>query len=228
MCKLELENIYDKKAEGAKIRSKCEWYQHGEKPTKFFLNLEKLKAINTTVRHLIDEGKDITDLKEINACICEFCKNLFKKNVSKSDSEKKSFLGSIALPNLTAKSFDIRESEITGKDLITALKIMPNGKSPGNDGLTKEFEEHFWDKLKFYFINSLKQSKIDDNLSISQRQAVIKLIEKKDRDKRFVKNWQPISLLNVDTKILSKLLAEKLKNVLPELTSSNQTAYVKN
>ena len=74
----------------------------------------------------------------------------------------------------------------------------------------------------------MKQSKIDGNLSISQREAAIKLIEKKDRDKRFVKNWQPISLLNIDTKILSKSLAEKLKNVLPELISSNQTAYVKN
>ena len=102
-----------------KIRSKCEWYQHGEKPTKFFLNLEKQKAINTTVRHLIDDDKDITDLKEINACICKFYKNLFKKNVSKSDSEKKSFLDSIALPNLTSKSFDICESQITETDLIT-------------------------------------------------------------------------------------------------------------
>ena len=75
---------------------------------------------------------------------------------------------------------------------------------------------------------SLKQSKIDGHLSISQRQAIIKLIAKKSRDKRFVKNWRPISLLNVDTKILSKSLAEKLKHVLPELISSNQTAYVKN
>ena len=228
LCKLELENIYDKKAEGAKIRSKCEWYQHGEKPTKFFLNLEKQKAINTTVRHLIDNDKDITDLKEINDCICKFYKNLFKNNVSKSDSERESFLNSIALPNLNSKSFDICESEITEKDLITALKSMPIGKSPGHDGLTKEFYEHFWDDLKFYFINSLKQSKIDGHLSISQRQAIIKLIAKKDRDKRFVKNWRPISLLNVDTKILSKSLAEKLKHVLPELISSNQTAYVKN
>ena len=203
MCNLELENVYDKKTEVAKIRSKCEWYQHGEKPKKFFLNLEKEKAINTTVRRLTDEVKDITDLKEINASICNFYKNLFKKSVSKSDSEKESFLDSIALPNLTSKSFDICESEITEKDLITALKSMPYGKSPGHDGLTKEFYEHFWDDLKFYFINSLKQSKIEGNLSISQRQAVIKLIAKKDRDKRFVKNWRPISLLNVDTKILS-------------------------
>ena len=81
MCKLELENIYDKKTEGAKLRSKCEWYQHGEKPTKFFLNLEKQKAINTTVRHLIDDAKDITDLKKINACICKF-KKVFLKRMS--------------------------------------------------------------------------------------------------------------------------------------------------
>ena len=57
LCKLELKNIYDRKAEGTKICSKCEWYQDGEKLTKFFLNLEKQRAINTTVRHLIDDAK---------------------------------------------------------------------------------------------------------------------------------------------------------------------------
>ena len=159
LCKLELKNIFDKKADGAKIRSKCEWYEHGGKLTKFFLNFEKQKAINATVRRLTDDDKDITDLKEINVCICKFYKNLFKKNVSKS------FLNSIALPSLTSKSVDICESKITEKDLVTALKSMPNGKSPGYDGLTKEFYEHFWNDLKFYFINSLKQSKI--NLKIT-------------------------------------------------------------
>ena len=114
------------------------------------------------------------------------------------------------------------------KDLITALKSMRIGKSPGHDGLTEEFYEHFWDDLKFYFINFLEQSKIDGQLSISQRQAIIKPIAKKDRDKRFVKNWLPITLLNVDTKILSKSLAEKRKHTLPELIPSNQTAFVKN
>ena len=47
---------------------------------------------------------------------------------------------------------------------------MPNGKSPGNDGLTKEFYEDFWEDLKFYFINSLKQSKIDGNLFLKDKQ----------------------------------------------------------
>ena len=113
--------------------TKYEWHKYGERPTKFFLNLEKLKAINATIRQLIDDEKDITALKEINVCICKVYKNLFKKKC---------------------------ESEITEKDLISALKSMPNSKSPRHVGLTKEFYEHSWDDLKFYFINSLKQSKL--------------------------------------------------------------------
>ena len=55
------------------------------------------------------------------------------------------------------------------------------------------------------------ETKEKGHLSISQRQAIIKLIGKKDGDKRFIKNWRPISLLNVDLKIISKALSEKLK-----------------
>ena len=65
-------------------------------------------------------------------------------------------------------------------------------------------------------------------LSISQRQAVIKLIEKNDRDKRYIKNWRPVSLLNVDEKIVSKAISNKLKTALSTLISSQQTAYVIN
>ena len=62
-----------------------------------------------------------------------------------------------------------------------------------------------------FFLKSLKQAREKGQLSIFQHQAIIKLIEKKDRDKRYIKNWRPISLLNVDTKIISKALA-KIKN----------------
>ena len=63
-----------------------------------------------------------------------------------------------------------------------------------------------------------------DNLT--QLQAVIKLIEKRDRDKRFIKNWRPISLLNTDTKLISKALAARVKQVLPSLVSFNQTVAI--
>ena len=64
--------------------------------------------------------------------------------------------------------------------------------------------------------------------STSQKQAVIKLIEKKNRDKRFIKNWRAISLLNIDVKLISKVLSNGIKNLLPKLISSNQNTYVTN
>ena len=70
------------------------------------------------------------------------------------------------------------------------------------------------------FVNSVKEAEEIGHLSTSQREAIIKLIEKKDRDKRFIKNWRPISLLNVDSKLISKALSEKLKEVLQDLISS--------
>ena len=66
------------------------------------------------------------------------------------------------------------------------------------------------------------------NRKITQRQAVIKLVEKKDKDKRFIKNWGPVSLLNVDYKIIPKVFSATLKKVPPFLILSQQTAYVAN
>ena len=53
-------------------------------------------------------------------------------------------------------------------------------------------------------MNSIMEAKVKKKLSTSQRQALIKQIEKKERDKRFIKNWHPISLLNVTIKLLLK------------------------
>ena len=73
---------------------------------------------------------------------------------------------------------------------------------------------------------SLKQAKLEGNLSISQRQGVIKLLEKKRQRQRYIKNWRPIFLLSADAKLLSKTLAAKLKPILPSIISSDQTVQV--
>ena len=65
---------------------------------------------------------------------------------------------------------------------------MQNNKSPGNDALTKEFFVTFWEDIKDTFLNSCRTARLKKELSTSQGQAVIKLIEKKDRDKSFIKN----------------------------------------
>ena len=225
-AKNELETIYSKISEGIRIRSKSDWYQYGEKSTKYFLNLEKQRAVNGTVRQIIHNDNEINNPVEIRNGLKTFYENLFKQKSSPLTSSLNSYLENIQLPLINNEMFLDCEKEFALDELFLSMKSMENGKTPGNDGITKEFYETFWDELKFAFIKSINQAKLTGELSISQRQAVIKLIEKKDRDKRFIKNWRPISLLNVDTKIISKAIALRLKNVLPSIISTNQTAYV--
>ena len=65
---------------------------------------------------------------------------------------------------------------------------MQSNKSPGNNGLTKEFFVTFWEDIKDAFSNSCRTAKLKKELSTQQRHAVIKLFEKKDKDKRFIKD----------------------------------------
>ena len=64
-------------------------------------------------------------------------------------------------------------------------------------------------------------------MSCSQKRAEITLIEKKGKDRTFIENWRPISLVNVDATIMSKLIASWIKNVLPGIIHYHQTGYVK-
>ena len=64
-------------------------------------------------------------------------------------------------------------------------------------------------------------------LSISQRRGIITLIPKADGDLSELSNWRPISLLNIDYKILTKALAKRIEKYLPKLINSDQTRFVK-
>ena len=75
-------------------------------------------------------------------------------------------------------------------------------------------------------MESFNESFVKGEMSPSQRLAVITLIEKKDQDRCDLKNWQPISLLNVDPKIASKVTAERLKRVLLNLILENQSGCI--
>ena len=92
-----------------------------------------------------------------------------------------------------------------------------------------EFYLAFWPVLGKHLVNSFNYTHNYGELSNSQKQVVITLIEKKGKDKRLIKNWRPISLINVDTKIVSKALAKRLEHahILSNLIHYNQNAYVK-
>jgi len=100
------------------------------------------------------------------------------------------------------------EGQLTYSECFKVLSILSNDKTPGNDGLTIEFYEFFWSEIGTFLVDSLNYAYFHGELSNSQKQDVITSIEKKDKDRRWIKNWRPISLVNVDVKIGSKAIVK--------------------
>ena len=102
-----------------------------------------------------------------------------------------------------------------------------NNKTLGSDGFTIEFYRFFWPAIGPIMVDSFNYAFENGEMSISQKRGIISRIPKKDKDKKYLKNWRPITLLNNDYKIVTKALALRLEKVLPTIISANQTGYVK-
>ena len=181
-CKEELDKFYQGKINSAIIRSRCDWYEHVEKSPK--KNLEKKHAVQKQIRTISCSEKEITNEKEINNELFKFYKALFEPKINVSNALIQDYLNRIEIPKLTKEKSQKCKGEITEEEHLKALKKMPNNKSPGNDGITKEFYEAFWDDLKTPLLLSVNKAFKVEELSTSQKQAVIKLIQKRERDKR--------------------------------------------
>ena len=84
----------------------------------------------------------------------------------------------------------------------------------------------FWKDIKEYFLKALNAIYENGSLSITQKQGIITLLPKKDKNTLFLKNWRPITLLNQDYKLIAKALANRIKMQLKSIINSDQTGYV--
>ena len=137
------------------------------------------------------------------------------------------FLYNPSIPKLDEDEKEKCEGRLTYNEFYRSLLTFQTEKAPGNDGLTAEFYKAFWPLLGNLIVDCLNEAYECGELSTSQKMAIIKLIAKKGKDKMYIKNWRPISLLNVDVKIASKAIAKRLETVLPLIIHENQCAYVK-
>ena len=159
--------------------------------------------------------------------IRSYYSSLYTRRSNKSESDCLSYLTNLNLQKLSVHQQNLCEGKLTRRECWEALLSMGSNKSPSNDGLSKEFYVCFFDELITYLLDALNLAFDQGQLSNSQRQAMITLFEKKGKDKRYLKNWRPISLINADAKIASKALAFSIRKVVTNLIHSDQTAYVK-
>ena len=188
--------------------------------------MERRNSSKTHVKKLIENETEINGASVILKQIKHFYIDLYSTRSCKTELDCLDYLSTVNMPTLSRNESENCEGKLDLNEIYDALKGMSSNKSPGNDGLSKEFYLCFFDIIGQPLLDCLNFSYEKGELSASRRQAVITLIEKKGKDKRFIKNWRPISLINVDTKVLSKSIATRIKKVIGTVVSNDQTAYV--
>ena len=206
-------------------------HEHGEKSTKYFPNLEKRNHVKKHICKLAISGVITTEPFEILDEQKRFYQNLYKSARGNEDQgglnpNLSSFFGNLNLPQLSEAQKMSCEGNISVEECYKVLDTFQNNKTPGNDGIPIEFYRKFWPIISGSFLKCVNVTFVKKEMSRSQKQAIITIIETKGKDRSLLENCRPISLVNVDTKIISKVITTRIKKVLPHIIHHNQSGYV--
>ena len=118
------------------------------------------------------------------------------------------------------------DKEITLEDIEDTVKNLKSDKAPGVTGFNTEFYKEFHNNLNIWILNYIKFTKQEKKLSYMQKSGSITLIPKGQKYKRELGNWRPITLLNTLYKLISAILAKKIKKVLPMIICKEQKGFL--
>ena len=159
---------------------------------------------------LVKNDKEFTKQKDILEEVKSFYENMYtEKNV---DIERMKTMRKNIKVKLNEEEKISIEGNITEYECACAQRDMNNNKSPDSDGITTEFFKIFWNDLKSHYVKSLNYSFEKGSLTTLQKQGIISLLPKKDNDLCSLNNWRPLTLLNTDYKIVTKAIANRLRN----------------
>ena len=225
--KEQLQLLREKKLKGTLIRSRARWVEQGEKGSRYFCNLENRNFVSKRMSSVIDkDGNEITDYDEINNEVLQFYKQLYSSRESEIENVDLNVRLKEDTPKLSDEEAIAIEGNITIKEAGEALKNMKNNKSPGSTGFTAEFFKFFWKDLGYFVVKSLNYGFERGELSTTQKEGIITCIPKGNKSKKYIKNWRPISLLNISYKIGSGCIANRIKKVLPSVIDLDQTGFM--
>jgi exonuclease III len=231
--KNQLEQHIEEKGRREACKNRNLLYELGEKPNKYFLNKGRERSANNVIRRLVrEDGQEITEPKEIINEEIRFYKKLYTSQLQTSDSRQDDLeqitkdIEQLDTPSIDNNKWEELTKPITEEELWKVIQSCADNKSPGTDGLNNNFYKAMWPHIKKYLINSIQTTLERGDLSISQKQGIVSLIPKPNKDTRKLKNWRPITLLNQDYKYLAKCLANRCKGILPDIINPDQTGFV--
>eukprot|EP00253_Pinus_taeda_P024119 PITA_24119 len=196
------------------------WLKDGDKNTSFFHNNIKLRRAGNQIDKIEVDGKQLSDQEEIK----EAAHNHFKSLLSIAPQHTDSFLNAVESKISEAQNKEL-DQDITEEEIRAATFSMQQDKAPGLDGFTVAFYRNHWETIKKDFVQMVKNVFQNHKMGENTKSSHIALIPKEMNPLSFDR-FRPISLCNVSYKIVTKILANRLKKLLPHLISENQGGFV--
>ena len=212
----------DKEAKKWAQRSRVFWLKDGGRNTRFFHSKASQWRRRNYINGLFDDSSSwTTNPTRISATILNFYQQLFTLS---NPSGFETVLESIP-KRVTDEMNDLIIADFTSKEIETTLKQMVPLKSPGPDGMPPLFYQSYWSLLGEDIVQGVLEYLNSGSLPPSLGHSFITLIPKV-KSLKYISEYRPISLSNVLYRILTKVLANRLKKIMPQLISEHQSAFM--
>ena len=136
------------------------------------------------------------------------------------------FLEKYNLPKLNEEEGENLNRAITADKIEAVIKKLPTHKSPGPDGFTGEFYKAFKEELTPIFHGLFEKIQTDGSLPNSFYEASIILIPKPDKHTTKKENFRPISLMNIDAKVLNKILPNHMHQYIKKIIHPDLLGFI--